>query len=639
MKKILIIFCSILIIGSSTCFGQSSLKQSGEDAYIAEDYSDAIEIWERLSRKERTPKINLKLAYSYSCMHNPNKAVELYEKVRLKRWPFDSFFMLDYGNVLRQVEQYERAKIVFNEMKIVPQDLIASCDWSMHKEFKDSSVILDEIPLPRVFTINGVTLNGDSLLLPTVVEDKGYQLQWLNLENKETTFFNDRIAWPLNLNSPQIIADSTLLFSGNASEYRFITRKVKKSGEISKRGENKLYVYQMNLNSDGMNIKPLPFNNPEYGCTHPYYNKEEKRIYFSSDMPGGYGGLDIYYIDKGDNGWEAPVNMGSKINTEYDEGFPFERNGLLFFSSKGHLGYGGYDIFLIEMNDSLAEVKNLRKPYNSSLDDIGYVESSLTNGYFVSNREGVDGKDRLWHFIRNDSLFVHNRYKGVRVSSDLIRGEAAELQSKRDDLDILGVVYKDEDPHIANTIIPVSLKDTIYQQPDMYLSFEPAVDDNIEFNYKKDHCLVVLSTEEVLDTVLLSVHPGNDEVFRESNLIHCKKDSLLLPYVYFEFDSNDLIYTGANDLDRLAEFMNNHPQYNIKLDGFTDSRGSMAYNMKLAYRRARIVERYLLSRGIKKERITITAKGVKHVYDKEIRGNMYKKDAISRVVTFTFVEK
>ncbi len=147
---------------------------------------------------------------------------------------------------------------------------------------------------------------------------------------------------------------------------------------------------------------PLSINSGEYSVMHPCLSRDGRRLYFSSDMPGGHGGLDLYYADRVNGVWGPPFNLGPDINTQGSEVFPyFSLDGLLYFSSDGWAGLGGLDIFFSreEKIGIWAAPYNPGAPINSSSDDFGFIwEETGTCGYFSSDRRGGAGKDDLFSF-------------------------------------------------------------------------------------------------------------------------------------------------------------------------------------------------------------------------------------------------
>jgi outer membrane protein OmpA-like peptidoglycan-associated protein len=157
---------------------------------------------------------------------------------------------------------------------------------------------------------------------------------------------------------------------------------------------NKLGIYSAELiNGIWGNIKPFKFNNQHYSLCTPSLAPDGERIFFSSDMPGGYGGMDLYYCDRRDSDWGQPVNLGPAINTQKSESFPFISNsGKLYFASDGHNGFGGKDLFYTrEINNKWINPVHLDSAINSEADDFGLViDSTYENGYFSTNRRKSD---------------------------------------------------------------------------------------------------------------------------------------------------------------------------------------------------------------------------------------------------------
>ena len=146
------------------------------------------------------------------------------------------------------------------------------------------------------------------------------------------------------------------------------------------------------LDNEWCNIQPFAYSRPNYTTTHPSLSRDGRRLFFASDMPGGFGGFDIYVCEWTNGGWGSPKNLGPEINTPVNELYPFiQGNGELFFSSSGHGSMGGLDIFSAhETGDGWGFVRRMEEPVNSTGDDISYTAADAdgTSGYFASNREG-----------------------------------------------------------------------------------------------------------------------------------------------------------------------------------------------------------------------------------------------------------
>jgi outer membrane protein OmpA-like peptidoglycan-associated protein len=184
---------------------------------------------------------------------------------------------------------------------------------------------------------------------------------------------------------------------------------VKGKAENSSDGINKLKLYIANAAKDGWaGIAELPFNSNEYSTGHPSLNPKENYLFFASDMPGGYGGTDIYAAKIENGNWSQPINLGPKINTKGNEMFPYiDENGSLYFSSEGLPGLGGLDIFFVQLNDTEVQGSpiNLGTPINSNKDDFGILTDGLRkSGYFSSNRKRGGDDDDIYKFERECEL-------------------------------------------------------------------------------------------------------------------------------------------------------------------------------------------------------------------------------------------
>ncbi|GAB3987155.1 hypothetical protein GCM10028807_06330 [Spirosoma daeguense] len=176
----------------------------------------------------------------------------------------------------------------------------------------------------------------------------------------------------------------------------------------SSEGVNKLKLYTARQqNGSWVDIVELPFNSDEYSVGHPTLSRDEQLLYFASDMPGGFGGTDLY-VSRFQNGrWSRPVNLGETINTKGNELFPFvDEAGNLYFSSDGKKGLGALDIFYATLQNgvTVGSVEHLDAPINSAQDDFGFItDGGRGSGYFSSNRK--DGNDDIYRFVRESSLY------------------------------------------------------------------------------------------------------------------------------------------------------------------------------------------------------------------------------------------
>jgi hypothetical protein len=205
---------------------------------------------------------------------------------------------------------------------------------------------------------------------------------WTNpklLAKEITTGFNDG---PVTFNEK-----GTLMYYSRNNSVKNVMKNISDTS-------NKLGIYYAEL-KDGLwsNIRPFNYNDLQYSFGTPSLTPDGNRIYFSSDMPGGSGGMDLYYCDRRNDEWDKPVNLGPVVNTAKNESFPFASGyGKLFFASDGHKGFGGKDLYYTrQINGEWIAPVHLDSAINSPFDDFGLVtDSSSLNGYFSSNRRNTD---------------------------------------------------------------------------------------------------------------------------------------------------------------------------------------------------------------------------------------------------------
>ena len=187
----------------------------------------------------------------------------------------------------------------------------------------------------------------------------------------------------------------------------FLTRVMSKGGiaKFTKDGETTLKIYIKIRDKEGnfLGEEVMPFESENYSYCHPTISADGKRLYFSSNMPGGFGGMDLYVIRKiNDSTWTPPINLGARINTPKNELFPnISENGTLYFASNGQRkNVGGLDIYQIDIENRTAKVTSLGKPFNTEGDDFGFMllPGHEGKGFFSSNRKGGSGGDDIYEF-------------------------------------------------------------------------------------------------------------------------------------------------------------------------------------------------------------------------------------------------
>ncbi|MGB4665099.1 MAG: OmpA family protein [Bacteroidales bacterium] len=343
-----------------------------------------------------------------------------------------------------------------------------------------------------------------------------------------------------------------------------------------------------NIKGYWTDIVPLErVNRPDTWESMPSVTADGKELYFVSNRPGGVGGYDIYKSFKDENGeWSEPINVGEPINTPGDEKSPFIHTDTrtLYFSSNGHPGMGGYDIYYVKLNDNneKPEVKNIGYPINTENDEMGFIVSiDGKYGYFSSNNiknESIGGMDFYYFSLYNEAkpeevILV----KGNLKSDDTTKPIKATVQIKSMESKHITFIPVDEDgDYVASLLKNEDYLLTIKGEDIVYQSTYVAAKDSIT--------APVIKLEMEVQPIEVGKH------YRLHN-------------IYFAFNSADILANSQKVLDEFIVFLNDHPTLQIGIEGHTDNVGSDEFNLILSENRAKAVYNYLVNNGIDANRL------------------------------------
>ncbi len=339
--------------------------------------------------------------------------------------------------------------------------------------------------------------------------------------------------------------------------------------------------------------KPFAYNSEEYSVGHPAVTPDGKILYFVSDMPGGYGETDIYYSElKPDGTWGQPTNAGPKINTSGKESFPnITKDGVLYFSSDGHIGMGGLDIFKAQgTHKNWTGVQNMKFPINSSYDDFGIIFDETGEGGFLSSGRG-DGKENTFDNIHSFSKsYIPCVLHGLAVeklegSNSLVKKEAplekVKLELLAEGSDRPLITYSDKDGKFFFEV-KGGMKYTLRGTRKGYLNQSLEVTPNCRFNS---------------DSVKIEM------VFNRDT----PNKPIVLENIFYDLDKHNIRPDAALELDKLVQTLIDNPRIRIELSSHTDSRESERYNQMLSDLRAQAAVNYMIEKGI--DRTRLEAKG------------------------------
>lgn len=680
ITKRLIVVVSLLI--SSSLFAQFKLLDRANELFNDQAYFRAAELYLDIAySKDKVPDEVIKnLAYCYNQMRDFKSAEVWYaQAVQLRsRTPMEVYY---YAQMLKCNGKYAEAN---NWMRLFQELKPGDTRGVMHNSAGDYVTKLSPIVSP--YKISNVEVNtegpdfGAAFFGPNsvVFASSGYEnpailrsWAWNGGEFLDL-YVSDRVAGGA-LTSPELLSralnskyhEGSASFSNDGLQIYFT-----RGGEAAdtRNGKAKLKIYRATLaGNDFVNIELLPFNSNEFNVAHPSLTKDGNKLFFTSDMPGGYGGYDIYEVEYDRGFWGRPKNLGPTVNTEGNETFPFiHESNVLFFASDGHVGLGGLDIFKVNYSRGVWRgVENLKKPVNSRSDDFAFVtDSAMAFGYLSSNREGGIGGDDIYAFIYDEQSEVY-ALNGQLIDQNDFTVPNVTVYVKNLDGAVLGRSVADEDGYFSFTLnrqeqYTIMTEGGKYNQTEVNVPVFPAGDvKNMTVRVEKNNLmakgiirevgtsiklagveitLIKASSQQLQKTLtgpegkfsfildpnstytLKAAKPGfmaKSKVFSTAGsdanrpiqiddiyLERIRVNQVIeIPDVIYELGKWDITASAQQQLDKVVDFMNDNPSVSIELSSHTDARGDEKYNMELSQKRAQSAVDYIASQGVSVERI------------------------------------
>lgn len=337
--------------------------------------------------------------------------------------------------------------------------------------------------------------------------------------------------------------------------------------------------------------------------THSCLSPDGNTLYFISNRTGGYGGRDIWRSEKLANGkWSEAVNMGTKINTEYDEESPFllPDGVTLYFSSKGHESMGGFDIFTATQSDDgyWSAPENIGYPINTTDDDVFYVPTKDEKyAYYSSAKEGGLGDQDIYKLsiIAPKKLVAH--IKGIIFDELSYKPVAAKLEitdSKTGD--IIANITSDDLNGDYYVSLPTGKTYKMMVTADKYLPYTEIIDIPDTISDPEINKAIIMKK-----LVIASTTPDNKIMFDDNEIIIGER--IVLENVLFDFDKFTLRPESTTELDKWVKFLTENSTLKIEVSGHTDNKGTAEYNYTLSDNRAKAVYDYFTSKGISKDRM------------------------------------
>lgn len=586
------------------------LKKAAEN-YSELDYVDAIKIYEKVVDKGYASKeIDQRLGNLYYFRAEYQQAVKWYKRLFEKdQNPKNDLVFLRYSQCLRATGQDEQAKRYFDKFqdrqKTTSQNLKSAADYlDLIRENGGRYQGVQALePIYNKEQISyGQTVNNHHLIYATTVSqpktflntNDGWDgLSFMTLYKIKIDSTNQAIGKPKKLKGrlKKRFHDASPVFTKDG-QMLYFTRTNYNAGKNHNKNGKSLKIYRSQKEGGKwQKPKPLPFNSDQFSTAHPALSPDESKLYFASDREDSFGQSDLYVVDIYDDGsFGTPKNLGNAINTAGRETFPFvSKDSMLYFSSDGHFGLGGLDVFAIDLKKKdQGHVINLGQPINTYADDFAYGIDEQNQYGFVSSDRSPD-RDTL---VRTNIYRFKQNIPPKDVYAAIIEGYVTD-KNTGDSIFEATVSLTDLANNKQYAQVKTDQHGYYYFETERFSSYTVRAEKN---EYEPDEKVSQKNkTKQHIDLELqnMVIRPGSDLA-----------KMLNIPRIYFDFDKYDIRNPDATrDLEKVYQVMVKHPSLRLKIRSHTDSRGSKAYNQKLSENRAKSTRDWLIKRGIAANRL------------------------------------
>lgn len=594
-----IVFLALYCVG----FSQSAQLASANKKYEKYSYIDAIEIYEKVAEKGyKSAELFKRLGNAYYFNGEIDKASKWYSDLFALNEEVEPEYYFRYSQCLKAQGKYDEANKHLAKFNSLTNDsrgekYSKNKDYLKDIEANSGKYNVETTNLNTEFSDFGPAFFGKSIVFSSSREDGAVSSKinkWTNQNNRD--LYVAEMQDSKNFSEAKNLSDeintkfneSTPVFSKDGKTVYF-TRNNYNDGKKGKDEDKStlLKIYKAELvEGEWDNVTELPFNSDQYSCAHPSLSEDEKTMYFASDMPGGLGSSDIYKVSINGGSFGSPENLGTTINTEGRETFPFiAPDNTLYFASDGQLGLGGLDIFESKFaNNAFGKPMNLAKPINSAMDDFGFIINKEKMGYFSSNRDGGKGYDDIYMFT---------------VCQQKLKGVITDVDTK-EILPGSKVVLFDEDMNKISETTSDNLGQYFFDKIDCGKKYiVRASKEDYDTNEKQ----ITTSKENGETELNIALKRNKFPVSEGTDLAKIFDISI----IYFDLDKWNIRPDAAKDLQKIIEVMKQYPNMHVNIRSHTDSRQTHRYNEILSDRRAKSTLEFMVKNGINRERLT--AKG------------------------------
>lgn len=619
--KIVPFVVAIVLLGSCA---KMNIKD-GTAAYNNLRYQDAITLLEKGLSKVEDEDARRMLAESYMKTNDYQKAKENYSIVNSSTGNTDKD-RLNYGMSLMQTGDYAEATEIFNGIlsrdpgNAVAQSLKSSCKKIAEYKADSARYEISPVMLTGVVAAYAPSLSGNNMIFSGAVKKGGENDEYSGLGFTDLyTSTNNGGTWSApkkveGVNSKYHDGIATISPDGKTM---ILTRSnYEQKNRLGKNGENEneMQLYTSVKNADGNWMEPvlMPFSDNNYMFAHPHFSKDGNTLYFSSDMQGGYGGMDLYSTTMENGAWGKPTNLGGDINSPGNELFPSLRGqDSLYYSSNGQQTIGGQDIlYAVKKGSGWNGPFHLPYPINTAYDDFGvaFVPGTST-GYFSSDRAG---NDQIYSFVENDMTFVLKGLVTQQVSGDPLESATIIVTNLTDGTEER---FETDDIGMYELKLLQGKDYNVRIEKDGYFATNEKVstkDQNSGQDIQLNVGLLELSNPQ--DPIANNGGDGSQNGNPNgsgsgSNAVNTpngidKNSPYQIPNILWDYNKWDIRNDAVPYLDYVAKLLKDNPDLKVEIASHCDCRGSDFFNEQLSQKRAKAVSDYLVTKGVRRSMLT-----------------------------------
>jgi outer membrane protein OmpA-like peptidoglycan-associated protein/tetratricopeptide (TPR) repeat protein len=608
MKSKNIVYILFLSVFLGQGYAQKKTVAKADTNYDRYAYVDAINNYEKVAEKGyQDEKMFQKLGNAYYFKAELPQALKWYDQLFALYPNQEAEYFYRYSQALKSTGDYTKADQMLEQFNAKTgndkRGILFKKNKNYLEEIKANSGRFEVVDagVNSEFSDYGSSFLGDKLVFASARDTGGVSKKVFKWTNKSfTNLYASEMKSDGEMGTPERFErkinskfnESTPIFTQDGKTMYFTRNNYlegKRGRDASKNTLLKLYKSTLDSQGQWSEVKELPFNSNEYSIAHPTLSVDEKTLYFASDMPGTLGQSDLFRVKINEDGsYGIPENLGSEINTEGRETFPFiSADKELYFASDGRPGLGGLDIFVakIEVDQSFYGIQNVGEPLNSRQDDFAFlINSENRNGFFTSNREGGKGHDDIYRFVEIKKLTCEQTLSGL-VTDLESREILVNIKMSLFDSNFKPLQVTQTDAQ-GRYSFPVDCSKTYYVRAEQeeYQTKEGSVKTKI-FSGSIDYPIA-------LERRIKPIAVGTDLA-----------KTLDIPMIYFDLDKSFIRKDATYELAKVLTVMEDNPNIKIEVRSHTDSRQTAKYNEKLSDRRAKATVAWLIKNGLDSTRL------------------------------------